>query len=328
MVGKLIVELACIALCVTPLCGCLHTGRLKPYTGQWVLESNGENLMVLRTRVHHGRIVGTLDHPKHFRENQTGEFSSVRLPLVTRRITHSHWDKGVLVLMIGPPHDQDHVRMSLTDFDDAYLDYFNSHVPDLHFHRVPSAPRVEVARDWHEFSLDPKIAVLQRQLASMAKEDQTARSRRQISEAEIEELATKDRPLLNQIFSAYQWPKLSLFGVDACDNFWLLVQHQSLALQQKMLPALQSAVAAGEASKTNYAYLFDRVQVNEGKPQHWGTQAKCEGGHAILDPVDDAAHLAERRAKLALPPVSEYLQSLKDLCGRIPTNTRFPSGHQ
>ena len=51
-------------------------------------------------------------------------------------------------------------------------------------------------------------------------------------------------------------------------------------------------VEAREASKVNYAYLYDRVMLGQGKPQHWGTQGRCKDGKAILS------------ANLAKPPTS------------------------
>jgi hypothetical protein len=58
----------------------------------------------------------------------------------------------------------------------------------------------------------------------------------------------------------------------------------------------------------DYAYLCDRVQIGEGKPQHWGSQVKCENGNPALSPVDDMSGLDARRKELFLQPIAEYLQ--------------------
>lgn len=71
---------------------------------------------------------------------------------------------------------------------------------------------------------------------------------------------------------------------------------------------MEKAAKAGDASMSDYAYLYDRVQVGLGKPQHWGTQTKCQNGKPALDPVDDPETLDARRSALLMPPIDEYLK--------------------
>jgi hypothetical protein len=118
----------------------------------------------------------------------------------------------------------------------------------------------------------------------------------------------KDRDEVLRIFDRYGWVTNSLAGKDAAHNFWLLVQHQTPEIQQRLLPALEKAANRGDASMSDYAYLYDRVQMGLHKPQHWGTQARCEKGKPELYPVDDLAGLDARRKELFMPPVREYLQ--------------------
>jgi hypothetical protein len=79
---------------------------------------------------------------------------------------------------------------------------------------------------------------------------------------------------------------------------------------------MQQAMEKGEASRSDYAYLFDRVQMSLGKPQHWGSQVKCVNGLAVLYTVDDPAGLEERRRQLRLPPMREYMELVKPQCVR------------
>lgn len=53
---------------------------------------------------------------------------------------------------------------------------------------------------------------------------------------------------------------------------------------------------------SDYAYLYDRVQKGLNKPQHWGTQTKCEKSKPVLYPVDDPSSLDMRRKELFMPP--------------------------
>jgi hypothetical protein len=127
-------------------------------------------------------------------------------------------------------------------------------------------------------------------------------------QARWEAVDAKNRAEVLRIFDRYGWVTTSLAGKDGTHNFSLLVQHQTPEIQQRLLPALEKAARDGNASMSDYTYLYDRVQMGLGKPQHWGTQAKCENGKPVLYPIDDPAGLDTRRRELFMLPVREYLQ--------------------
>jgi hypothetical protein len=69
---------------------------------------------------------------------------------------------------------------------------------------------------------------------------------------------------------------------------------------------LRAAVAAGSASERDLAYLQDRVDMHNHRPQQYGTQHF--GTHASpirLWPVTDATGINARRARLDLPPIAQ-----------------------
>lgn len=221
-------------------------------------------------------------------------------------------------LTLGPKSDQDRTLAKLADRNHLLIAFYRGRVPDWRFERVSGTGPVQVSTDWPTYDDDPKIVEIRQQLQAMAQDDKAARERTPIDPNETDALAAQDGPFLESIFKQYGWPKISVFDVIPCDNFWLLVQHQPPAVQEEMLPALKNAVDAGEASAANYAYLFDRVQTNEGKPQHWGTQAKCDNGHAVLYPIDDMPNVNERRKSVGLGPLDNSLTDLDQLCKRVP----------
>jgi hypothetical protein len=89
------------------------------------------------------------------------------------------------------------------------------------------------------------------------------------------------------------------------------------AFQEKVLPLVEAAYRRGDLAGQDYALLLDRVQVDQGKPQVYGTQAKAPsewtGGEPVLQPIEDEAHVDERRAEVGLPPLAEYLKLLKKM---------------
>ena len=69
------------------------------------------------------------------------------------------------------------------------------------------------------------------------------------------------------------------------------------------------------ADPTELAYLVDRVAVNSDQPQVYGTQVGgCEGGKAVPRPIADEEGVHERRERIGLQPLEEYLASFEDGC--------------
>lgn len=302
---------ACIAMG-----GCMPYAGLHAYAGQWVLRSSDKNMMLLTTKVRGRGIKGSLIMPKHSYEDWQGEFSGMALPLEALPVT-GKWKKGKLQLLTGFKGDRDRMTMRLTDNDHAAIDRFHGVVPNWKFERVQPGQKVTVYAEWPVYDLDPMIVGLRNELRTMAEQDGAAREKRWIDPKETDLLSERDKPLLESIFARYGWPKISVFGVQACDDFWILVQHEPLAVEEQMLPALKSAMDAGEASKANYAYLYDRVQMGEGKPQHWGTQSSCENGHAVLYRVDDMAGIDERRKEAGLDTLPDSQKGSDAVCARV-----------
>ena len=111
------------------------------------------------------------------------------------------------------------------------------------------------------------------------------------------------------LLGVYGWFKISEFGREPDQQAWLLVQHSDcdLAFQKAVLRKLEALYPEGECDPTNYAYLFDRVAVNEGRPQRYGTQGQMTGpGKWEPDPMEDPAGVDERRKAVALEPLEEY----------------------
>ncbi len=104
---------------------------------------------------------------------------------------------------------------------------------------------------------------------------------------------------LRTLISEYGYPTEKLIGKEGMEAFWLLVQHQDfdLSLQKKCLENCKF-------SPTNHAHLLDRVLVNEGKMQMYGTQLK-RGSDGKLKPlpIKDIESIDKMRAGVGLPPL-------------------------
>ena len=121
---------------------------------------------------------------------------------------------------------------------------------------------------------------------------------------------------MKEIVREHGWPGPELVGRDGSEAAFLLVQHADLDFQKQILPFVESAYKGGELKGEDYALLLDRVLVKQGKPQVYGTQTRpldeWKDGEPALAPIEDEAHVDERRAEVGLPPLAEYLKLLKE----------------
>ena len=119
-----------------------------------------------------------------------------------------------------------------------------------------------------------------------------------------------DSATLRAIMDRYGWPGRGLVGADGASAAWLVAQHVA-GLQRDAL-RLMRALPAGEVSPSDMALLEDRILVSDGKPQRYGTQLTWANE---FSPIEDIAHLDERRAAVGLPPLSVYLCMMKAFTG-------------
>lgn len=78
---------------------------------------------------------------------------------------------------------------------------------------------------------------------------------------------------MNAILDEHGWPGHSLAGENGAEAAWLIVQHAILdpELQPRALALLEQAVKDGEAPARHHAMLTDRVLMEAGEPQIYGS---------------------------------------------------------
>jgi hypothetical protein len=121
---------------------------------------------------------------------------------------------------------------------------------------------------------------------------------------------------LSAIVEQHGWPTNSLVGADGANAAWLLVQHadKDTKFQRKCLD-LMVKLPKDEVSQRDLAYLTDRVLLHEGKKQLYGTQMTIADGKWEPQPLEDPAHVEQRRAEAGLEPLAEYIKLMESFYG-------------
>jgi hypothetical protein len=171
-----------------------------------------------------------------------------------------------------------------------------------------------------EFSNELRIELLR-----MAEEDQQARVAlsRELEETgqvspelsdQLTEIDSRNTNRMREIVERYGWPGKSIVALDGAHAAWLLVQHADadLEFQKQCLELITQAAQEGEASWQDVAYLTDRVLVAEGKEQVYGTQIDMSSGEPVPFPIEDEAHVNQRRESVGLGPLEDYLKFFQE----------------
>ncbi|MFJ6383183.1 DUF6624 domain-containing protein [Kitasatospora sp. NPDC092039] len=114
---------------------------------------------------------------------------------------------------------------------------------------------------------------------------------------------------LAEIMAAHGWPTGRTVGPEAARAAWLVAQHadRQLDVQRRAAELMGEAVARGEASARDLAFLQDRLAVNEGREQRYGTQiGAVADGRPVPWPCEEPERLDERRAAVGIEPFDEY----------------------
>ncbi|WP_340065357.1 DUF6624 domain-containing protein [Ascidiimonas aurantiaca] len=125
---------------------------------------------------------------------------------------------------------------------------------------------------------------------------------------------TTHQILLKEIFDKHGFVGFDLAGEEGSQNFWLMVQHSdhNPDFQKEVLKQMKIEVDKGNAKPSNYGFLVDRVNLNTGKAQIYGTQVTYNFDIAQAFPKNlaDSVNVNERRRSIGLEPLEEYLNQM------------------
>lgn len=121
---------------------------------------------------------------------------------------------------------------------------------------------------------------------------------------------------IKRIFKLYGYLGYRLVGKESSHNFWILVQHADIdpSFQDSVLKKMKIEADSANASLAEYAYLTDRVKVNTGQLQIYGTQMMLNATKSsyVIKPTIEPESLNERRKSVGLKPIEDYIKLMNE----------------
>ena len=115
---------------------------------------------------------------------------------------------------------------------------------------------------------------------------------------------------LESLLSQKGWPRRSEVGPEAAGAAFFVLQHSNAEAQQKYISMFEKSCRENEGSWQHYALMFDRMRMNQNKPQRFGTHTYLDpraGSPNELYPLEDDSKVEEWRKEIGLEPLRDYL---------------------
>ena len=129
----------------------------------------------------------------------------------------------------------------------------------------------------------------------------------------MEETDSTNLAAVSHILDTYGWP--SGLSDEANNAIFLVIDHSDLKTMNKYIRLFHDAVDKGYLSMNDLVTMEDRMLMNAGKPQKYGTQAYSlvEDGKTeiYIWPVEDPDRLDALRKSVGLMPIDSYLEIVK-----------------
>jgi hypothetical protein len=125
---------------------------------------------------------------------------------------------------------------------------------------------------------------------------------------------TTHQKRIKEIFDQYGFAGFDLVGERGSSNFWVMAQHSdhNPEFQLEVLEKMKIEADKGNADYRNYGMLVDRVKLNTGQAQIYGTQVDYnkEICQAFPKNLADSLNVNKRRKEIGLQQLEKYLNDM------------------
>lgn len=155
---------------------------------------------------------------------------------------------------------------------------------------------------------------LAKELIELKEADQAMRQKMREGSEWDKEVDIKNTERLKEIIAEIGWPTISKVGAEAAMSAWLLVQHADYepVFQSECLELMKTT--SDDVNPSWVALLEDRMRVNTGRPQLYGTQFYTdESGVFGPRPIEEMEGLEARRKAVGLEPFADYRARMEEV---------------
>ena len=115
----------------------------------------------------------------------------------------------------------------------------------------------------------------------------------------------RNQELVISIIEKCGMPTLNEVTQKHMTAIWLGLQHTTEKHRKKYFSQIEKAVKNGDLSKQQYALMKDRILMDEGKPQIYGSQIK----NGKLYKLENPETVNERRKEMGMGTIEDYLKT-------------------
>jgi hypothetical protein len=128
---------------------------------------------------------------------------------------------------------------------------------------------------------------------------------------------TTHQKRIKEIVDQYGFAGFDLVGERGSSNFWVMAQHSdhNPEFQLEVLEKMKIEADKRNADYRNYGMLVDRVKLNTGQAQIYGTQVDYnkEICQAFPKNLVDSLNVNKRRKEIGLQPLEKYLNDMTQM---------------
>ena len=130
----------------------------------------------------------------------------------------------------------------------------------------------------------------------------------------IKEALATNYKVAKKIIKEHGLPTISMVGEKSAHNFWEMVIHfdHDAAFQRQVVSLMDKALKTNDVDKKDFAYLSDRLMINSGREQYYGTQVFYDEKTKTYKPhpIQEEKRVDIHRATMDLPPMEKYIASM------------------
>lgn len=154
-----------------------------------------------------------------------------------------------------------------------------------------------------------RLPAIQKELAERLVKDQAVRTDPN-RQGEMGAVDQDNTAYLKKLVMECGWIDVARFGETTSDAAFLIVQHSGdLPLMVAALPEIEKDLKAGRLRDgQDFALLYDRIMLNTGEKQRYGTQLTMAKGKLIVFPLESKEKVDQFRKEIGVFPLAQYLE--------------------